>query len=390
MVNEKQERFDDENDTIGKIIQDTFEEMKPHVEMPESLRKKIEQKSHDIRIAGKYTSEVYEQQIMQASVTDSKTATEFARIADSVERDMIITSPPGCVMLQGESQSIQETMKKFGVFRQDVTLDDGRTVAAYLPPPTQTANGLAQQMTQFYQQRAAIEYCQRHGVDSIDTSGKVTVAIGGPLSMDTLNNEFDNVIRINRDGDRFLAQVKLNSEVTSALGEQYRLRSSSGVNLDTAEFQFDSMREAEQFAKDAERLTAEYEAKMLNKISVHPQPGITIMKAHELSMSGATNATIGFGQGHNNTVLLHSVDGTPSNMNIMVAANSALGQKMMEQYQDALVHSSHPGVATFHFNSQNAAMAFLNDANRVGYQLNQEEREGGNTVADNDIGDTIE
>jgi hypothetical protein len=390
MNNEKQERFDDENDTIGKIIQDTFEKMKPHVEMPESLRKKIKQKSHDIRIADKYTNKVHEQQVMQASVTDSKTATEFARIADSVERDMIITSPPGCVMLQGESKPMQETIAKFGVLRQDVNLDDGRAVATYLPPPTQTANGLAQQMTRFYQQRAAIEYCQRHGVDSIDTSGKVIVAKGGPRSMDTLNNEFDNVIRINRVGDRFSAQVKLNSEVTSALGEQYELRSSPGVNLDIAEFRFDSMREAEQFAKDAERLTAEYEAKMLNKISVHPQPGITIMKAHELSMSGATNATIGFGQGHNNTVLLHSVDGTPSNMNIMVAAHSALGQKMMEQYQDALVHSSNPGVATFHFDSQNAAMAFLNDANRVGYQLNQEEREGCNTVADNDIGDTIE
>lgn len=96
--------------------------------------------------------------------------------------------------------------------------------------------------------------------------------------------------------------------------------------------------------------------------------GITIAKAHGLSLSEAATMVEAVGSSHNNTIVTHA-DGVK--MDVMVSKNSSLGQSLMNRYADKMTDSPDQNVATFKFDSKQEALSFVNDANQMGVELNE-------------------
>ena len=349
----------------------------------------IDENKKDMPVAQKYTTEIYGHNLMQAQASDSKSATEFMRVAESTSRDAIVVSPPGCVMLQGNSQAIQETMSKFGAQRQDVNLDNGQAVACYWPGPGQTAQSLAQGMMEHYQARALVEQCQWLGVKRLTHTNEMAIAQGAmePSAAQevarALSSEYGNAVAVYRNHGNIEATVKMDDATMAQLDAKgYGALSSTKASPDTATFRFGSIEEANKFLQDIQQIAQQNRT----AVQVIPQQGITIVKAHELSQAKATNMVGVIGDQSKNPVVLHSVDGTPDKMQIMVDGRSPLGQAMIAKYADNLVGSTNPNVATFRFDSREETMEFLNDANRLGVQLERNEQETGD-VGDGDVGD---
>lgn len=349
----------------------------------------IQQAIQDMPVAQKYTTEIYGHNLMQAQASDSKSATEFMRVAESTRRDAIVVSPPGCVMLQGRSQAMHETMSKFGAQRQDVNLDNGKAVACYWPGPGQTAQSLAQGMTEHYQSRALVEQCRWMGVQRLTHTNGMAIAQGTMEPSEAqevaraLSSEHGNAVAIYRNNGNIEATVKMDDAMMAQLDAKgYGALSSTEVSPDTATFRFGSIEEANKFLQDVQQIAQQNRP----VVQVVPQQGITIVKAHELSQSKATDMVGVIGEQSRNPVVLHSVDGTPDKMQVMVDGRSPLGQAMMEKYADNLVGSTNPSVATFQFDSRVETMGFLNEANRLGMQIERNEQETGD-VGDGDVGD---
>ena len=358
------------------------------------------------RIPEEYNKNIHEHNLMQASIDNAYDVTEFMRTASESGRDAIVLSNPGCVIAHGDSKAMQETIAKFGAYRQDVTLTDGQAVETYWPAPGENAQTLAQNMTNYYGERAAIEQCMQMGVDTIDTNNTVAVAMSGisdknaPAVTQILASEFDNAITVARDGGVFKAYAQLDDKVVEQLDNMgYAQRSSTGVDSPVKEFRFQNMQEVQQFLKDAEALSTQREAQLAAQektamdasVKIVPKDGITIIQAHQLSVQDATQAVNTIGEEHNNSVVLKSMDGTRDNMNIMVDATSSLGQQLMERFEDNLTGSSSPKVATFHFNDSQEVVNFLREANDIGRDINMEQANDGVDISDNnempDLGD---
>ena len=343
----------------------------------------------DMSVAQKYTTEIYGHNLMQAQVSDSKSATEFMRVAENTKCDAIVVSPPGCVMLQGRSQAIQDTMSKFGVQQQEVNLDNGKAVACYWPEPGQTAQSLAQGMIEHYQGRALVEQCRGMGVQRLTHTNGVAIAQGTmePSAAQevtrTLSSEYGNAVAIYRNHGNIEATVKMDDATMAQLDTKgYGTLSSTVASPDTATFRFGSIEEANKFLQDIQQIAQQNRP----AVQVVPKQGITIVKAHELSQSKATNMVGAIGDQSKNPVVLHSIDGTPDKMQVMVDGRSPLGQAMMAKYADNRVGSTNPSVATFRFDSKEETMEFLTDANRLGVQLERDEQETGD-AGDGDVGD---
>jgi hypothetical protein len=176
----------------------------------------------------------------------------------------------------------------------------------------------------------------------------------------------------------------------------YNKMSSASPSSPISDFRFNDQQEANRFLQDAEQLISQREAKLAaqeasriqSSVEIAPKDGITIVKAHDLSAADATKAVGALEATQHNPIVLNSVDGSHNNMNIMIDARSPLGQEMMLRHSDALVSSTNPNVATFHFNNANETVAFLNESNTVARDLEREEPN--NEELDNeevDIGD---
>lgn len=354
--------------------------------------KSIDENKKDIPVAQKHTTVIHGHNLMQAQVSDHKSATEFMRVAESTGRDAIVVSPPGCVMLQGSSQAIQETMSKFGTQRQDVNLDNGKAVACYWPGPGQTAQSLAQGMIAHYQGRALVEQCRLMGVQRLTHTNGMAIAQGAmePSAAQevarALSSEYGNAVAVYRNHGNIEATVKMDDATMAQLDAKgYGALSSTVASPDTATFRFGSIEEANKFLQDIQQVAQQNHT----AVQVVPKQGITIVKAHELSQSKATDMVGVIGDQSKNPVVLHSIDGTPDKMQVMVDGRSPLGQALMAKYADNLVSGTNPSVATFRFDSKEETLAFLNDANNLGIQLGRDEQVTGDGDVGDDFGEPI-
>ncbi len=382
----KQKAQEAAGDPIAAIIKDVFaEDQKAHPAPPE-LKARIMQSVQDMSTAQKFSTNIHDHNLMQAQVSDSKAATEFMRVADSTHHDAIAVCPPGCVIMQGDSRAMQETMAKFGVQRQDVALDNNQAVATYWPAQTQSASGLAESMVCFYQQRAAIEHCQQMGVDSIDVRNNMVFAMGGitqakvPQIMDTLSAEFKNTCVVYRNEGKVEIALQADSRAMAKLDSMgYGAISASGPDQPPV-FRFDSLQEAQQFVNDANRAVSELKP----QVGIDAKSGITIIKAHSLPLQEATAAVTDskIGGAYSNSVVLKSMDATGDHMRIMVDGRSPLGQALMERHADKMTGSSSPDVAVFTMNSKQEAVAFLQDANELGNELGRDAADIGDIPLD--------
>lgn len=357
------------------------------------------------RIPEEYNKNIHEHNLMQASIDNAYDVTEFIRAANESGRDAIVLSNPGCVIAHGDSKAMQETIAKFGAYRQDVTLADGQAVETYWPAPGENAQTLAQNMTNYYGERAAIEQCMQMGVDTIDTKNTVAVAMSGvsdknaPAVTQILASEFDNAITVARDGGVFKAYTQLDDKVVEQLDNMgYAQRSSTGVDSPVKEFRFQNMQEVQQFLKDAEALSAQHiaqeqsakEEAMEASVKIVPKGNITLIQAHELSMSDATDALSKIGDEHKNPVVLKSMDGSKNNLNIVVDGNSELGRRLAEKFDDNLTGSTSPSVKTFHFNSAQESVAFLKEANEIATTIEREQKYENSLLSESDFAESGE
>ena len=63
--------------------------------------------------------------IALVSAHDYVEVEDILKVAEEADRDAIVVSAPGVVIAHGDSKAMQETIEKFGTYRQDVTLADG-------------------------------------------------------------------------------------------------------------------------------------------------------------------------------------------------------------------------------------------------------------------------
>jgi hypothetical protein len=376
-------------DAIDQLIYNVFAEQRANMQVPPGALERLHQMMKDMPAADAHTVEVHNHRCMQGMVRSSKDATEFMRLADSCRRDAIVISPPGCVIVNPHSKAMEETAQRFGAQRQDTTLDNGKAVACYWPAPGQTAQSLAQNMSDFYQSRAAVEHCADLGVRKLSHTDGMAIAQGvmtpenAQEVAQTLSGIHGNAIAVYGNHGHIEAVVQADEKTLAQLESKgYSALSQTGVDSQSLTFRFDNLDEANKFMSDVREVAQHSKP----GISVSAQAGITIVKAHELTVQNATNLAGSLNV--HNPVVLRSIDGTEQNMNIMVDARSPLGQALAARHADALTSSTSPDVATFRFSSKADAMNFLNDANNLGVQLDREAQET-DDIGDGDIGDDV-
>lgn len=258
------------------------EQAEPGIQLPEQTIPTKAWASHNIRDVGDH-------KLMEGTMQNSKEATEFIQEARSNGVDAIAVSAPGVVLMSGDSKVMQQALSQFSMQRQDISLDDGSTVACITPQPGQSLQALAQDAVARYEHQVALELHEQ------------------------------------------------------SMAQALRMAEQNGIT---------------------------------------EKAGVTIAKAHGLSLSEAATMVEAVSAGHHNTIVSHA---NGDKMDVVVPKDSSLGQALISRHSDKLSESPNSNVAVFTFDSKQEALQFVNEANSIGVALDAQERD--NAMEDVSIDD---
>lgn len=343
------------------------------------------QASNNLYIAETLSREVHGNSVLEATVKTGDAATRLHSIAEMSGKDMLAVTAGGVMIASGESKAMEETCKKFAAQRCDVSLNDGSVVTGLMPREGQGLERLAHEIKDEYARQSAIEKSRELGMKSFKEYDGITFTQGAADQrtaaqiQSEMGSEFKNVCSGYRNGPYFECTMDGSSKLGQKMVSSHEDALASSTNPQTVVFRFNDAQGLQAFVNEANRvaieLPREHEAALRSQVEqngITEHAGVTIAKAHGLTLQDAAIAHQALGADHKNTLVTHAVG---EKMEVLVDAKSDLGQALASKYGDNLVSTPNPDVHVFRFDSKADAVDFCNDANDMGQELGMDERD---------------
>lgn len=337
------------------------------------------QASNNALIADNLSRDVHGNSVLEATVKSGDAATRLHSIAEMSDKDMIAVTSGGVLIISGQSEAMEETRKKFNAQHCDVRLNDGSVVTGLMPKEGQDLERLAHEVKGEYARQSAIEKSKELGMKSFKEYDGITFTQGA-LDAHTaaeiqteMGSEFKNVCTGYRNGPYFECALNSGSELGQKMSSSHGDSLASSPNPQTVVFRFNDAQGLQAFVNEANQVAMEipreHEAALRAQVEqngITEHAGVTIAKAHGLPLEDAATVQQALGADHKNVLVTHSVG---NKMEVLVDANSELGQALAAKYGDNLVSTPNLNVNVFRFDSISDAVDFCNDANQMAQEL---------------------